>query len=93
MGYVFAREVGYVSRFSHVQTLRVSCTVTVRFIEVGGYVIWHLHKTAIKKRDPASGRHSFRDPTAYSPNIESEGEFTRIRIRFTLTMTPRPTFV
>ena len=47
MGYVFARVVGYVSRFSHVQTLRVSCTVTVRFIEVGGYVIWHLHKTVL----------------------------------------------
>ena len=48
VGYVFARVVGYVSRFSHVQTLRVSCTVTVRFIEVGGYVIWHLHKTVLQ---------------------------------------------
>ena len=47
MGYVFARVGGYVSRVSLVQTIRVSCIVPVRFIEVGGYVIWHLHKTVL----------------------------------------------
>ena len=48
----------YVSQASLVQTIRVSCTVTVRFIKVGGYVIWHLHKTVLptllKKCDPGS---------------------------------------
>ena len=47
MGYVFARVGGYVSQASLVQTIRVSCTVLVRFIKVGGYVIWHLHKTVL----------------------------------------------
>jgi len=39
VGYVFVREGGYVSRASFVKTIRVSCTVLVRFIKVGGYVI------------------------------------------------------
>ena len=47
MGYVFTCVGGCVSQASFVQALSVSRAVLARFIKVGGYVIWHLHKTAL----------------------------------------------